>query len=88
MSQGTHSPDADALDMLVHDHCQVEQLYQQLQAADGTGRENQQKQLAEQIIAELSVHATVESSSCTRRRVTRWPRATTWRTRGSTSTRR
>lgn len=60
MSQATGSRTGDALDMLMEDHRQVDQLYAELQAAGAAGRTDDQKQIAEQIIAELSVHATVE----------------------------
>jgi hemerythrin superfamily protein len=60
MSQATGSPTDDALDMLMKDHRQVDQLYAELQAAGAAGRTDDQKQIGEQIIAELSVHATVE----------------------------
>ncbi len=60
MSQEMVGATGDALQMLVHDHRRVDQLYERLRSAGAAGRADDQKQIAEEIIAELSVHATVE----------------------------
>lgn len=60
MSEHTVGGTADGLEMLERDHREVEQLYSQLESAGATGRSDDQKRIAERIIAELSVHATVE----------------------------
>jgi len=50
----------DAVDHLMREHRAAEQLFLQLDAALAAGDEADQRELAERLLAELSVHAAVE----------------------------
>lgn len=50
----------DAVDLLMSEHRLVEQLFLQLDAAVAAGEEADQRELADRIVTELSVHAAIE----------------------------
>ena len=54
------TPGIDAVDLLMRDHRLVEQLFLQLDAALAAGDHANQRELADRILTELSVHAAVE----------------------------
>lgn len=51
---------ADAVELLTADHRMVEQLFHQLELATATDAVENQRDLAQRIVRELSVHASVE----------------------------
>ncbi len=52
----------DAIDLLMRDHRLAEQLFLQLDAAFAAGDEAEQRDLAERVVTDLSVHAAVEDA--------------------------
>lgn len=53
-------PGGDAVDLLMREHRLVEQLFLQLDAAVAAGDEDDQREMADRIVTELTVHAAIE----------------------------
>ncbi len=60
MTDTTTGASADAIELLISDHREVEQLFKMMDGARTTGDVDQQRYVAEHVVEDLSVHAVIE----------------------------
>ncbi len=56
----TTGASADAIELLISDHRELEQLFNMMDAARATGHADEQRYVAEHVVEDLSVHAVIE----------------------------
>lgn len=60
MTDTTTGASSDAIELLISDHREVEQLFEMMKAARVTGNVDEQRYVAEHVVEDLSVHAVIE----------------------------
>ena len=60
MTDTTTGASSDAIELLISDHREVEQLFEMMKAARATGNIDEQRYVAEHVVEDLSVHAVIE----------------------------
>ncbi|HEV2809246.1 MAG TPA: hemerythrin domain-containing protein [Acidimicrobiales bacterium] len=60
MTDATTGATPDAIELLINDHREVEQLFKMMEAARTTGNIDEQRYVAEHVVEDLSVHAVIE----------------------------